>query len=413
MTNPILLILTATGLAALIGLEREMRMQDSGKYGFFGGVRTFAMLGALGAISSMISDNFTILVALMAFALITISHTVCSLNDTKNGLTTEFSGFASFLVGVLVVKDMLISAIAVAILFTGILALRHALHKLAKNFEQRELFAILKFMIISAIILPLLPNTYLDQWEIFNPYHVWLMVIFVAAIRFIAFFLGKIVGSKKSIVFTGLIGGLASSTAVTSTLSDESNHAKLNVAPFVAGILFANMLMFFRVILEVFVVHPQMTPAIFLPLASMGFMAGGLGFFALFYKKKNLNVKNEPEISQPFSLFEALKFGAFFVFIMAAGKLIPQFLGDIGLYTTAAVSGLADTDAITLTIAKLVKIGDVTMRTGVATILLAVMVNTLVKIAIIAIFGSKKLFRASVAAFLLIFGVGASVLFFI
>lgn len=267
-------------------------------------------------------------------------------------------------------------------------------------------------MIISAIILPLLPNEYLDKWEIFNPYHVWLMVIFVAAIRFLAFFLGKIVGSKKSIVFTGLIGGLASSTAVTSTLSDESNNTKANVAPFVAGILFANMLMFFRVILEVSVVNSKMTSSIILPLAAMGLMAGGLGLFALFYKKRDLNVKNEPDISQPFSLSEALKFGAFFVFILAAAKIIPQFLGDIGLYTTAAVSGLADTDAITLTIANLVKVGDVTMRTGVSTIILAVMVNTLVKIAIIAIFGSKQLFRASFAAFLLIFGVGASVLFF-
>ena len=135
MTNPILLILTATGLAALIGLEREMRIQGTGNYGYFGGVRTFAMLGALGAISSMISENFTILVALMAFVLITITHSICAFQNNKNGLTTEFSGFASFLIGVLVMNDQLIPAIAVAILFTGILALRHALHKLAKNFD--------------------------------------------------------------------------------------------------------------------------------------------------------------------------------------------------------------------------------------------------------------------------------------
>lgn len=410
--NPILLILTSAGLGALIGLEREMRMQETGKHDYFGGVRTFAMLGVLGAISMMISVNFAFLVGGMSFLLIAIGYGVSSLKEKKHGLTTDLSGFATFLIGILVAQEKLVIAIAISILFTGILALRQNLHQIAKNFEQMELFAILKFMIISAIILPLLPNQYLDKWEIFNPYHVWLMVIFVALIRFVAFFLGKIVGNKKSIVFTGLIGGLASSTAVTSTLSEESKKNEMNILPFVAGILFANMLMFFRVILEVAVVYPVMTSALFLPLAGMGIVAGILGLIALFYKKKNLNVKKEPEISQPFALFEALKFGLFFVFVLASAKLIPQFLGEIGLFTTAAVSGLADTDAITLTVANLVKVGDIPIRTGVATIVLAVMVNTIVKIAIIAIFGSKKLFRISLIAFLLIFVTGSILLFF-
>lgn len=413
MDNPILLILSATGLAALMGLEREMRMQGSGKQDYFGGVRTFAMLGALGAVSAMLSESFTYLVGGMVFLLIAMSYTVNAFKHKYNGLTTDISGFASFLIGVLVVENMIVLAITVSILFTGILALRHSLHEIAKNFEKMELFAILKFLIISAVVLPLLPNEYLDKWEIFNPYHVWLMVIFVAAIRFVAFFLGKIVGSKKSIVFTGLIGGLASSTAVTSTLSEESKKNESNISPFVAGILFANMLMFFRVIVEVIVVFPPMTSSIFLPLAAMGIVAGVFGLFAIFYQKKDLNVKNEPKISQPFSLSEALKFGAFFVFVLAAAKTIPQFLGDVGLFTTAAVSGLADTDAITLTVANLVKAGDVKMQTGVATIVLAVMVNTLVKMAIIAIFGSKKLLRASLVAFSLIFGVGIGVLFLV
>lgn len=361
----------------------------------------------------LISEKFTFLVAFLVFVLIGISYTVSALNTKKQGLTTEFSGFASFLIGVLVVQSQTTLAIAVAILFTGILALKNNLHQVARNFDQTELFAILKFLIISAVILPFLPNQTLDQWDIFNPYHVWLMVIFVAGIRFIAFFLGKIVGSKKSIVFTGLIGGLASSTAVTSALSDESKKNEGNLAPFLAGILFANMLMFFRVILEVAVVAPSMTLNIFYPIAAMGVTAGILGVITLFYKNKHLLIKNEPEISQPFALGEALKFGGFFVFVLAAAKLIPVFFGHGGLYVTAFFSGLADTDAITLSVANLVKNGDLAVKVAVNTIVLAVMVNTLVKIAIIAIFGSRNLFKLSAIAFTLIFSIGSLVLFFL
>lgn len=110
-------------------------------------------------------------------------------------MASEFSAVASFLVGVLTAQGQITVAITVAILFTTILALRNFLHKIAANLELEELFAILKLLIISAIILPILPNSYFpfDQWEVFNPYHIWLMVIFVAGIRFVAFFLSKIV----------------------------------------------------------------------------------------------------------------------------------------------------------------------------------------------------------------------------
>lgn len=411
--NPILLILIATGLASLVGLEREMRIQTDHKKDTFGGVRTFAMLGALGAVSMMISDVFAILVASSSFLLIAMSHIVSSIKNENLGLTSEFSAVASFLIGVLVAKEEMTLAIAISILFTAILALRHWLHHIAKSLEMDELFAIIKFLVISAVVLPYLPNEYIDSWDIFNPYHVWLMVIFVAAIRFVAFFLAKIIGSKKSIVVTGIIGGLASSTAVTSALSDESKKNEKNINPFLVGILFANMLMFFRVILEVVVVNHEMTMHIVYPLSAMGIVAGILGVFTLFQKNKDVQIHQEPEISQPFSLSKALKFGLFFLFVSAATKLIPMFLGNMGLYATAIVSGLADTDAITLTVANLVKIGDIEMQTGVSTIVLAVMVNTLVKIAIIYIFGARKLFKYSLAAFLVIFSIGTAILFLI
>lgn len=359
----------------------------------------------------MISDSFAILVAVIAFLLIAISHTVSSFKMEKLGLTSEFSAVASFLVGVLVAHEEISLGIAIAILFTAILALRHWLHKIAENLAQEELFAILKFLIISAVVLPFLPNTYLDKWEIFNPYHVWMMVIFVAGIRFIAFFLSKIIGTKKSLVITGVIGGLASSTAVTSALSDESKKNDKHINLFLAGILFANMLMFFRVILEVIVVNPKMFLHILYPLMAMGIMAGILGLIAVLQKERDVKIQNEPEISQPFSLSEALKFGLFFLFVSAAAKTIPIFLGDMGLYATAIVSGIADTDAITLSVANLVKTGDIAMKTGVTTIMLAVMVNTLVKIAIIFIFGARKLFKRSLISFLLIFSIGSLILF--
>lgn len=405
-------LLIATGLSALIGLEREMRIQNGAKSGP-GGLRTFAMLGPLGFLAVIIEEQlalhyFTIITFLIIFGFGFINYTYSCFREKHTGLTTEFSAIACFLTGVLVADKQILLAIAVSILFSLLLTFKIYLHDVAKNFKAEEFVAILKFLIITAVVLPILPDYTIDSWDIINPRTIWLMVVLVAGIRFVGFFISKVVGAKKGIVLTGTIGGFISSTAVTTSLSAQNKKSEKIVAPFLAGILIANAIMYVRVLLEAQVIYADIAKTLIIPLLTMSLVATIFGLLAIFTKSKDIKNKEDEEIiSQPFSLSEGLKFGIFFLLILVASKIIPEYLGDSGLYVTSVVSGLVDTDAITLSVSKLTEQGEIAFKTGVNAITLAVMTNTVVKIGIISLFGGKKLKIYSIPALGIIILAGA------
>ncbi len=416
MTEIINGLLISLGLSALVGLEREMHIQHGKKNGF-GGLRTFAVLGPLGFLATFLEDkylmpNIVISIFLVVFLFAIINYTYNAFKLKCSGLTTEISAISCFLIGILVAKEEIIIAIIVSILFSLLLALKTHLHKIAKNFKPEEFIAILKFLIITGVILPILPNETIDPWGIFNPKVVWLMVVLVAGIRFVGFFLAKILGNKKSIVLTGAVGGLVSSTAVTTSLSAQNKKSPKIVGPFLAGILFANAIMYVRVLIEAEIVYSELATKLAFPLFAMAFCAGIFGLFALI-KKGKAKHKDKEIISQPFSLSEALKFGVFFMIILSAAKIIPEHLGDAGLYATSIISGLADTDAITLSVASLTKQGEIAFKTGASAITIAVMTNTIIKILIVFFFGGKKLKIASLITLSTVILVGGISLLFI
>lgn len=405
-------LLIAAALAGLIGLEREMRLQNGGTTGF-GGFRTFSLIGALGFIATMLGGNFLPLAFLAVFGLIAISHTYEAFKNNAPGLTSELASMGGFLIGVLVAKGEIVFAIATTITFTLLLAFKDYLHNLAKTFTKEEFLAILKFLILTGVILPLLPNETIDPWNIFNPRVVWLMVVLVAGIRFMGFFLAKVLGSKKSIVFTGALGGLASSTAVTSALSAQNKRTPRIVAPFLIGILFANAIMYIRVFIEAEIIYWELARELAIPLFAMALTAGLIGFLMLFIKPKRVKQEEEAITSQPFSLSEALKFGVFFMIILTAARFIPEYFGNTGLYLTGIISGLADTDAITLSMADLAKKGAIGFEAATTVITLAVMTNTVVKILIISVFGGARLKIAAFFALLAVIAAGGASLLFL
>ena len=419
--SQILQLIIATSLAGLIGLERERQLQKKG-FSSFGGFRTFSMMGALGFLAFLLEkgfkiNHFLIIVFICTMALVAVSHTFNTFVQKKLGLTSELSLIASFLIGILVAQDKIVLAITISILFVTLLEFKNFLHRLAKNFTEIEFLAILKFLIIAGVILPILPNQNIDPWGIFNPRNIWFMVVLVASIRFVGFFLAKIFGQQKGIIITAIFGGLASSTAVTTSLAQQSkketnSKSDLTFLSFLIGILFANAIMFLRVFLEVKIVFPFLAQSLAIPLFTMAFSAFLLAGILCLIKTKKIKSK-KIITSQPFSLLEALKFGIFFVLVLASAKILPKFLGDMGLFATAMISGLADTDAITLSTANLVKTGDIKFTIAVQVITLAVVVNTLVKIVITLLFGHKRLAFLTFLSFTLIILLGGVSLLFV
>jgi len=413
-------------LGALIGLQREYEQQHT-HIKRFAGLRTFIMISLMGAILGYIThkqlDNFLLitagLISITAFAV--ISFIITSKKYQITSATTELASIMVYIIGVMCTIGYLIHAVVFAILTAAFLTYKERLHTFAKNIKKQELFAIVEFAIIALVVLPLLPRqnyspmdvpilkdvllstslnpALLQQLNVFNLYNMWLMVILVAGISFLGYIFVKFFGQKKGYAWTGFIGGLISSTAVTLSMANESKRYKKILAPFVIAVVIATSTSFFRILIEVIVVNNNLLLPLLIPMSLMA-LSGLILIYALFKKINKKKVK-EIEFKQPFALSPAIKFGLFFVFIIFLSKLMHLIAGTTGIYITSILSGFADVDAITLTMASLSKMGDISVKVAVTSIILAASSNTVIKAGMAYFWGEKKFAKY----ILIIFGV--------
>ncbi len=423
-------------LGALIGLQREYTQQKE-HLKKFAGFRTFILITFFGAILGYLGGDVNSLLVIIGFAgiflLTLISYVLTYIHDNITSATTEVSAIMSYILGVMCVTGYVQLAVIFGILIAAFLTFKERLHKIAKKMKGKELYAVVKFALISLVVLPILPNknyspldipgfgdlllglninpNVLMQLNVFNPYHIWLMVVFIAAINFLGYFLVKMIGSKKGYGVLGFVGGLVSSTAVTLSMAGESKKQK-SFSPFILATVIAASVMFVRIIFEVAVVNSSLLGILFLPMISMA--VAGLSIAFIFYKRKKDTKKKakEIEIEQPFALKPALKFGLFFLLVLFVSKLTQLIFGHVGIYATSVLSGLADVDAITLSMASLSKAGEVSNFVATTAIILATASNTLVKAGMAYFLGDKKFGKIILGIFLLILLAGLGVLLF-
>lgn len=424
-------------LGALIGLQREYVQQHSNKFKF-AGIRTFILITFLGAIIGFLSLEFESSVLVVAGFLVVsllalISYVVTYLKYKDTTATTEVSSILAFVVGVMTTTGYLKLAVIFGILVAGFLAFKKKIHKAVENLKKKELLAIVKFALISAVILPLLPNkdyspadlsflkeflmslsvseSLLQQLTVFNPFKIWLMVIFISGISFVGYFFVKFFGARKGYGLTGFFGGLVSSTAVTLSMSEESKKSKKLAFPLIIAVVIASSTTFLRILFEVSVLNPSLVVYLLVPFVLMAFLGYGISYYLFKTQKKKKKIK-EIEFEQPFAIMPALKFGLFFAFIIFISKLAQIFIGEKGLYLTSIFSGLADVDAITLTMSSLSSSGEIASHVAVISIFLAAISNTIVKAGICLIFGDKKFAKYVALIFGIIIALGVlSILF--
>ena len=311
------------------------------------------------------------------------------------GLTSEVAATVVFICGALAYWDYLELAAALAVVTFGFLTLKPQLHRLAQRISSEDLYATLKFAVISLIVLPVLPNqTYgPPPFDAFNPYRTWLMVVFISGISFLGYVLIKVIGPRRGIGLTGLLGGLASSTAVTLSFSERSQDHPDLARPFALAITLAWTMMFGRVIVEVAVLNRALLEALWLPMAAG--MAAGLVFCAYYYLIQRTDEGSDVELANPFELGPAIKFGILYAVILVVAKAAQFYFQDAGLYAAAAVAGLADVDAITLSMAELAGAdGGIGIPTATRAVVLAAISNTVVKGGIALSIGAVTLRRA-------------------
>jgi uncharacterized membrane protein (DUF4010 family) len=376
---------TAILLGALIGIEREKRKVEEEDAGGIAGLRTFTLIALFGAAAGWLSHETSspwVLAGglLIVGAFVVAGYVVAARSDPEStGLTTEVAAVVVFLLGAMVMLGFSELAVGLAVITAAVLAYKQPLHGFVDRLGWDDVYAGLRLLIATFIALPLLPNEPIDPWGALNPYTLWLLVILISSLSLVGYVLTRVLGPARGTALTGLTGGLVSSTAVTLSFAKDARDDPNNTPALACGILLAWAVMFLRVVVLVAVVNRALLPQVLAPFLAMAAVAGGFAA-VLYYRhgaKDGKAAKGGVKVQNPFSLTQAAQFAAFFAVVLLAVKITQEHFPPSGLYAVAALAGLTDVDAITLSMSEFAQSGE--LRVAVAAIVIAAIANTLVK----------------------------------
>jgi uncharacterized membrane protein (DUF4010 family) len=417
--------LFAIALGGLIGIERELPWWGT-KPGWatgFGGIRSYASIALLGAITVWIDSLsgqylWTLFGAIVSAGIIIASYVYSSFAKEKVGVTSEYAGFITYFIGVIAMMGYYTVAVIVAILLLLLLSAKEYLARLKHRFSREELGDSLKFAVIALVILPLLPDakySLLDiiNWfyqgglawthpvlnaKFFNPYGIWFFVVVMAGVEYAGFLLSKMIGDKGGIIASGAVGGLISSTATTVAMTRKSNEHPEHANSYAVATLLASCIMFIRVIVVAAYLYIAIIQSIWIP-ATVMFI--GIAWTTLYYylktKNERITVKvdeKKREYESPFQLLPALQFAGLIVlikFISQVGVIYKDVIPlEVSSYFIGLVSGLADVDGVNYIYSTGAQSGEFTLLIAATTILIAVMSNNTVKASIAYRFWEKN-----------------------
>ncbi len=312
-------------------------------------MRSFALASTLGAISAHLSQLISawfLPLGFLAFAsAVIVSYVITASRDVTLGMTTEMSLFLSFGIGALCFLGQTAIAVALAVVITIILSLKPTVRVLREEITQEDIRATLKFALIAFVIFPFLPDRAYDPYGILNPRYIWLMVVLVSSVSFAGYAAMKIFGARRGVGLTGLFGGLASSTAVSIALAERSRSKPGLVPHFSWALVIASTIMFPRIAVLVSAVMARLVPLLALPLGVMTVV----GVLVAVYQRRSLDRSSDVDridITNPFNLAPAFKFGLIYIAVMAVVKICYHYLGNGGIYIAAILSGISGVDKL-------------------------------------------------------------------
>lgn len=385
---------TSLAVGLLIGMERGWKLREAGEGGRVAGFRTFALLGLLGGVSALLAERLGALVLGLAFiavaAGVTVAYVVNVQRTNDESITSLVASLLTFSLGAVAGLGEVEVAVAFAVVTTLLLGFKPQLHRWIGALEGRELRAVLQLSLISLVLLPLLPNRGYGPWQVLNPYEIWWMVVLIAGISFVGYFAIKIAGARKGVLYTGLFGGLASSTALTLNFARAARYDTASAPLLAVGVLVACATMYPRMLLVATLINVQMLRPMLVPVAVMATIVYGT---ALYYWWRS-SLKQQKTMSTPFSnpleLKAAAGFGLLLALITLLGTALKTWLGTAGIFVLAAASGVADVDAITLSLSRMSQ-DDLLPRVAVMAIVTAAAVNNLVKGGMAVVIGGRQL----------------------
>jgi uncharacterized membrane protein (DUF4010 family) len=375
----VLKIVLVLFLSFLIGLEREEHKVEVGSYSF-GGVRTFPLIGLIGYSIALLSGTQLLpltvgLLVIAGFLLLSYWHKLST--SATAGITSEMSALTTFLVGALVSYGHLWIATTLSVASLLLLDLKVALEKLAGRIAPREILTFAKFLLLTGVILPVLPNQEFSPFHI-NPLKTWLVVIAVSTISYGSYVLQKLTKGQGGIVLAALLGGAYSSTITTFVMARRAareSHPHL----FAGGILIASGMMYLRLVVLLALFSRPLMYLLALPFFVLAALAVGIGW--LWTRRTDggaQTVLRQFEPRNPLELLAALLFAGLFLAMLIATQLAVTHLGIAGVNTLAAIMGVTDVDPFIMGMTQAA--GALTpVKVAAAAVLIAAASNNLVK----------------------------------
>lgn len=412
-------------LGAVIGLEREINEQKDIKGDTKGkqavlGLRTFALVSGLGAITGLLFTTnplFAGIITAAFFVLLMIFYIFDSRLTLDPGITTEISVIYSYLIGFLIVTNtqpvQVITAITVVLVL--LMSRKEDIKNFIQDIRRHEINALISFAILAFVVLPLLPNqnyslsdfsgfqnffnnigwdiTKISNLELINPFKLWLIVVLITGVDLLGYVLERTIGQSKGWLVASLVGGFVSSTATTISIAQESKTSK-NVNPLLAGAVLATLVSFAPVAMILASLNSALFVA-FLPVLAILIVSSlAIGFFFLKFSSNNKNqkvidTKKVGESHQIFSLTSALRFMGIYLVINIMSKIAIEFFGSNGFLVTSALGSVTGIDAIVINTSQLAG-NQISLTLGVWALVLANGVNLMAKSMYSYLQGSKE-----------------------
>ena len=409
LTTTIMDLAIAAGLGLLVGLQKERAESP------LAGLRTFALVSLAGAIAAVVGESTTpwvivggllSIAALMVAGNIVLTHA----GGDDPGQTTEVAVVVMYLIGVMVVAGSREVAIVLGASTAMLLHLREELHTWVDRLSDRDVRAIMQFVVISLVVLPILPDQTYGPYGVINPRQVWWMVVLIVGLNLAGYAAFRLFGARAGTALAGVLGGVISSTATTISYARQTKTDEDRDSVAVLVVWIASGVVFVRVMLEIGAVAPDFLPTAAGPLSVM--LAVFLGLAAVRWRTGAQPGESPLEPGNPSELKPAILFGVLYAVVLLVLAAAEDLLGDTGLYAAAFLSGLTDVDAITLSTSRLVATEGLDPSTGWRIILVGALSNLVFKLGMAATLGSRRFARRLGALVAVALVVGGGILYF-
>ncbi|WP_072396615.1 MgtC/SapB family protein [Hyphomicrobium sp. CS1GBMeth3] len=384
----------ALAIGLLVGLERGWQTREDSDHQRAAGLRTFALTGLLGGICGLLS--LTSGPIILGAGLLALTAAIGSFSYLEAKSESNFSAtgvvaaILTFVLGAYATLGNEVVAVAAAVAMAILLALRESLHSWVRKLTWLEIRSVLMLLAMTFLLLPILPNRPVDPWNVLNPAEIWLLAILIAAISFAGYVAVRVFGETKGVAVAAVAGGLASSTATTLSFARMAREHPESTRLLAGGILLAGATMLARLITLAVVLKPALLLTLLGPAVAAGaVLLAGSGFLL---RNSSGEGGEAPTLTlrNPFDLGTALKLAGLIALIMVAAKALADQASSAGIYLLAAVSGLADVDALTLSMARFAG-SQVSLESAGYAILVAAGVNTISKAVMAAGVGGARL----------------------